>query len=76
MCLCNVAGESDCLAAADPNTHYIYPGQTIPLSVAVVGQDFGTIAGPVFAQFMETSSSTASVELESEQAISARGSAK
>ena len=47
VCLCNVAGEPDCLTAADPNTHYIYPGQTIPLSVAVVGQDFGTIAGPV-----------------------------
>ena len=53
VCLCH-EGQPDCLTVADPTTHSIYPGQTITLSVVVVGQDFGTVTGSVIAQFLQT----------------------
>ena len=52
VCLCNTFGQPDCLTAADPTPHVIYPGQTITIHAAVVGQDFGTVTGSVFAQFL------------------------
>ena len=39
----------------DPTPHSIYPGQTISISVVVVGQDWGTVAGSVYAQFLQSS---------------------
>ena len=60
VCFCKDA-EPDCLTVADPITHYIYPGQTITIPAAVVGQDFGTVTGSVYAKFMNTSSA---VEME------------
>ena len=35
----------------------MYPGQTITLPAVVVGQDFGTVTGSVFAQFLHTTDS-------------------
>ena len=35
----------------------MYPGQTITIPGVVVGQDFGAVAGLVFAQFVKTAAS-------------------
>ena len=52
-CLCNSSGVPDCLRIVDDAAHHIYPGQTIHISVAAVGQDFGTVVGSVCAQFLQ-----------------------
>ena len=52
VCLCNRSGQPDCLIVADPTQHSIYPGQSINISAVVVGQDFGTVSGSVYAQFL------------------------
>ena len=57
VCLCNETGQPDCLTVADPTTRVMYPGQTITIPVVVVGQDFGTVNGSVFAQFFNTTDS-------------------
>ena len=64
VCLCNETRQPDCLTVADPTTRVIYPGETITISAVVVGQDFGTVAGSVFAQFLHT---TDSVRMEQKQ---------
>ena len=51
VCLCHDS-EMDCLIVADPNTHTIYPGETIIVPAVVVGQHFGTVTGSVIAQIM------------------------
>ena len=52
-CLCNSSGVPDCLRIVDNAAYPIYPGQTIHISVAAVGQNFGTVVGSVFAQFLQ-----------------------
>ena len=64
VCLCSETGQPDCLTVADPTTRVIYPGQTITIPAVVVGQDFGTVTGSVFAQFFHT---TDSVRMELKQ---------
>ena len=68
VCLCNETGQPDCLTVADPATRVIYPGETIAIPAVVVGQDFGTVTGSVFAQFLH---STDSVHMEQKQDIKA-----
>ena len=58
VCLCNEAGQPDCLTVADPTTRVMYPGQTITIPTVVMGQDFGTVNGSVFTQFLHTSNTT------------------
>ena len=67
VCLCNETGQPDCLTVADPTTHVIYPGQTITIPAVVTGQNFGTVTGSVFAQFLHTPYTTDSVDLEPRQ---------
>ena len=67
VCLCNEAGQPDCLTVADPRTRVIYPGQTITIPGVVVGQDFGTVTGSVFAQFFHTPYTTDSVYMGQKQ---------
>ena len=67
VCLCNEAGQPDCLTVADPTTRVMYPGQTITIPAVVVGQDFGTVAGSVFAQVLHTPYTTDSVDMEQKQ---------
>ena len=64
VCFCNSTGHPDCLTVADPVTHTMYPGQTITIPGVVVGQDFGTVAGSVFAQFLKAD---ISIAMEQEQ---------
>ena len=52
MCFCNKSGVPDCLRVFESNTYPIYPGQTVSVSVVVTGQDFGTVAGSVWANFL------------------------
>ena len=51
VCFCNKSGTPDCLPLSHPTVFSIYPGQKISVSAVVVGQNFGTVAGSVFAQF-------------------------
>ena len=67
MCLCSTFGQPDCLTVADPTPRVIYPGQTITIHAVVVGQDFGTVTGSVFAQFLGASYTAGSVDIEKEQ---------
>ena len=67
VCLCNGTGQPDCLTLADPTPHSIYPGQSITISAVVVGQDFGTVAGFVYAQFLRTSPTGGPIQSESLQ---------
>ena len=69
VCLCKGSGQPDCLIVADPTTHYIYPGQSINLSAVVVGQDFGTVSGLVYAQFLQNVASNCSPQLGTGQEI-------
>ena len=54
VCFCKDK-EPDCLTVADPITHHVYPGQTIIVPAVVVGQDYGTVTGSVYAKFINTS---------------------
>ena len=71
VCLCNETGQPDSLTVADPTTYVICPGQTITMSAVVIGQDFGTTTGSVFAQFLHTpyttDCTTDSVDMEPRQ---------
>ena len=69
VCLCNGTGQPDCLALADPTPHSIYPGQSINISAVVVGQDFGTVAGFVYAQFLQLSPTRSLPQSESLQGV-------
>ena len=53
VCLCNETGQPDCPVLVDPKPRTVYPGQTINISAVVVGQNFGTVAGSAYAQFLQ-----------------------
>ena len=55
VCVC-ADDKQDCLTifkTMKNNEHGIYPGQTLVISAVVVGQNFGTVAGSVYAQFVK-----------------------
>ena len=52
VCICNQSGIPDCLKLYHPTRFSIYPGKKISISAVVVGQNFGTVAGTVLAQFL------------------------
>ena len=49
------------------NKHGIYPGQTLMISAVVVGQNFGTVAGSVYAQFVKLPSTENTPQLAQRQ---------
>ena len=55
VCPCHDHSYPDCLVVVDPTTHTLYPGETLTVSAAVVGQDFGIVSGDIYAQFMDSS---------------------
>ena len=73
VCLCNSSGIPDCLKLVYPKRHVIYPGQTINTSVVTVGQAFGSVAGSVFAQFIQLSPNDSIPQLEEWQYTQAVG---
>ncbi len=67
VCFCNGTGQPDCLTIVDPIPRKIYPGQTVHISAVVVGQDFGTVVGSAFAQFLQLPSTEDQPQIESVQ---------
>ena len=51
VCFCNKSNMPDCLTISHA-PHTIYPGQSVAVSVVVVGHNLGTAVGSVFAQFL------------------------
>lgn len=51
VCFCNNS-IPDCFKLSHNTPITIYSGQTVTVSAAVVGQNFGTVAGSVFAHFI------------------------
>ena len=66
VCLCYGKGQPDCTVVFDPTPRTAYPGQTINISAVAVGQDFGTVAGSLYAQFLQKGSSS---QLKSEEEV-------
>ena len=54
VCYCNKSGIPDCWTLYHLTVFSVYPGQKISVSAIVVGQKFGTVAGSVFAQFLNS----------------------
>ena len=67
VCLCDTQGKSDCSIVSEGFS--IYPGQSVTLSAVVVGQDFGTVLGTVFAQFRDQTSNRSTLHLGAGQVI-------
>ena len=63
VCLCNETGQPDCLTLVDPTPHSIYPGQSVTIPAVVVGQQFGTTSGSVYANSLERSATESSSQL-------------
>ena len=61
VCLCRDE-QPDCLTVVDTTSRVLYPGQTMTVSAAVVGQDFGTVKGEVHAQFLSSVNASLSKE--------------
>ena len=69
VCLC-AYDKPDCLTIFETmqnNEHGIYPGQTLVISAVVVGQNFGTAAGSVYAQFVKLPSTDNTPQLAQRQ---------
>ena len=69
VCLC-AYDEPDCLTifkTMKNNEHGIYPGQTLVISAVLVGQNFGTVAGSVYAQFVKLPSTDNTPQLAQRQ---------
>ena len=43
----------DCMIFPASTKHSIYPGQNILISAVTVGQDFGTVAGSMYGQYLK-----------------------
>ena len=54
VCFCDKTGVPDIFTVFYPSTLSIYPGQMIVISAVVLGHNFGTVAGSVFAQFLSS----------------------
>ena len=50
VCFCESA-TPDCLTLFHPTQFVIYSGEVITISAVIVGQDFGTVPGSVYAIF-------------------------
>ena len=53
VCLCNEAGLQDCMLVFHYMPTSFYPGQKMFIHAVVVGQNFGTVAGSVYAQYLK-----------------------
>ena len=67
VCLCSEAGLPNCSNVLDLQVLSVYPGQNIAVSAVVTGQNFGTVAGSVYAQFLRQSPTHVLPTLESLQ---------
>ena len=69
VCFCNENKLPDCMTLSSSRTHSLYPGQNIYISTVTVGQGFGTVAGSVYAQYLNRSPTDNLLELYQSQKI-------
>ena len=69
VCLCNESRISDCMIFSHTKTHPFYPGQNMYISAVTVGQNFGTVAGTVYAQYFKRSHTDNLLELDGSQKV-------
>ena len=69
VCFCNGNGLPDCTTPSHSTTHSLYPGQNILISAVTVGQNFGTVAGSVYAQYLKKSLTENLLKLEHSQNV-------
>ena len=53
VCLCSEAGLQDCMLVFHHMPTPFYPGQKMFIHAVAVGQNFGTVAGSVYAQYLK-----------------------
>ena len=69
VCFCDEDRLPDCMIFSVLVNYSIYPGQNIFISAVTVGQNFGTVAGSVYAQYLKRSPTGNIPELDHVQKI-------
>ena len=69
ICFCTEDRLPDCLTLSTSSTHSYYPGQNIYISAVTVGENFGTVAGSVYAQYLKKSLTDNQLELNPSQKV-------
>ena len=69
VCFCNESRIPDCMIFSYTKTHSFYPGQNVSISAVTVGQNFGTVAGSVYAQYFKRSHTDNLLELDGSQKV-------
>ena len=69
VCFCDEDGLPDCMIFSASANYSIYPGQNILISAVTVGQDFGTVTGSVYGQYLKRSLADNIPELDHVQKI-------
>ena len=69
VCFCNESRIPDCMIFSYTKTHSFYPGQNVYISAVTVGQNFGTVAGSVYAQYFKRSHTDNLLELDGSQKV-------
>ena len=69
VCFCNESKIPDCMIFSYTKTHSFYPGQNVSISAVTVGQNFGTVAGSVYAQYFKRSHTDNLLELDGSQKV-------
>ena len=69
VCFCNESRIPDCMIFSYTKTHSFYPGQNMYISAVTVGQNFGTVAGSVYAQYFKRSHTDNLLELDGSQKV-------
>ena len=69
VCFCDEDRLPDCMIFSALVNYSIYPGQNIFISAVTVGQDFGTVAGSVYGQYIRRLSADNIPELDHVQKI-------
>ena len=69
VCFCNEPKIPDCMIFSYTKTHSFCPGQNMYISAVTVGQNFGTVAGSVYAQYFKRSHTDNILELDDSQRV-------
>ena len=69
VCFCDETRIPDCMIFSDTISHSFYPGQSVSISAVTVGQNFGTVTGSVYAQYLKRSPTDNLLELDVSQKI-------
>ena len=69
VCFCNESTIPDCMIFSYTKIHSFYPGQNVYISAVTVGQNFGTVSGSVYAQYLKRSHTDNLLELDGSQKV-------